>query len=106
MLCGYKKTVDKVKENFHALHDLGLSLGNMTVQAQSMDIALHHMAGVDWQKAHTIFKVPEDFHIATALAIGYYDGNVADLPEDLQKIELAERERKPQSAFVFKDSWK
>jgi nitroreductase len=106
VLCGYKKTVDKVKENFHALHDLGLSLGNMTVQAQSMDIALHHMAGLDWQKAHEVFKVPDDFHIATALAIGYYGGDVTDLPEDLQKQELAKRERKPQSEFVFKDSWK
>lgn len=105
VLCGYKKNMDNGKENFHALHDLGLSLGNMTVQAQNMDIALHHMAGVDWQKAHEVFNVPEGYHIATALAIGYYGGDVDNLPEDLQKQEKAERERKPQSEFVFTDTW-
>jgi hypothetical protein len=63
------------------------------------------MAGLDWQKAHEVFKVPDDFHIATALAIGYYGGDITALSEDLQKQELAKRERKPQSEFVFKDSW-
>lgn len=105
-LCGYKKTFDSGKENFHALHDLGLSLGNMTVQAQDMDIALHHMAGVNWKKAHGAFNVPDDFHIATALAIGYYGGNLDKLNEDLQEQEQAERTRNPQEDFVFYDNWK
>ncbi len=106
MLCGYKKNNENGKENFHALHDLGLSLGNMTVQAQDLDIALHHMAGVDWQKAHKDFNVPDGYHIATAVAIGYYGGSVDDLPEDLKKTETAERERMSQTEFVFKDTWK
>lgn len=106
VLCGYKKNMDNGKENFHALHDLGLSLGNMTIQAQSMDIALHHMAGVDWEKAHKVFNVPEGYHIATALAIGYYGGVVDELPEDLRESETSERERKPLSEFVFENSWK
>lgn len=106
VLCGYKKNMDNGKENFHALHDLGLSLGNMTVQAQSMDIALHHMAGVNWEKAHKVFNVPEGYHIATALAIGYYGGGIDDLPNELRKTEISERKRIPQSEFVFKNVWK
>lgn len=106
VLCGYKKNMDNGKENFHALHDLGLSLGNMTVQAQSMDIALHHMAGLNWEKAHKVFNVPEGYHIATVLAIGYYGGTIDNLPEDLQESEISERERIPQSKFVFKNAWK
>lgn len=106
MLCGYKKNKDDGQENFHALHDLGLSLGNMTVQAQDLEIALHHMAGVNWKKAHEVFNVPEGYHIATALAIGYYGGNIENLPEDLQKQERSERKRMPQKDFVYKDTWK
>ncbi len=106
VLCGYKKNMDNGKENFHALHDLGLGLGNMTLQAQSMDIALHHMAGINWEKVHKIFKVPEGFHIATAIAIGYYGGIIDDLPKDLQEAEISERERLSQSKFVFKNTWK
>lgn len=106
MLCGYKKNMDNGKENFHALHDLGLCLGNMTIQAQSMDIALHHMAGVNWEKAHKTFNVPEGYHIATALAIGYYGGAIDNLSKDLRETETSERERIPQSKFVFKNTWK
>lgn len=105
ILTGYKEDKDNGDENFHALHDLGLSLGSMTVQAQYMGIALHHMAGVDWKKAHKDFDIPDGFHISTAIAVGYYGGNLEDLSEDLQKQEAAKRERKPQDEFAFKDKW-
>ena len=105
MLTAYKEKTDKGKDNFHALHDLGLCLGNMTVQAQSMDIGIHHMAGVDWQKAQKIFKVPEGFHVTTAIAAGYYGGDLDDLPEDLKEEEIAERERRPIEKFAFRNKW-
>ncbi|MGB6153355.1 MAG: nitroreductase family protein [Pricia sp.] len=106
ILTGYKENKDNGDENFHALHDLGLCLGNMTVQAQYMDIALHHMAGVDWKKAHKDFDIPEGFHITTAIALGYYGGKLEDLSEDLQDQEVAKRKRHPQSEFAFKEAWK
>ena len=105
LLTAYKKENPDGKENFHALHDLGLSLGNMAVQAEYMGIGLHHMAGVDWKKAHEVFEVPKGYHITTAIAAGYYGGNLNDLPEDLQDAEVAERNRKPQQEFAFKDTW-
>lgn len=106
ILTAYKEETDKGKKNFHALHDLGLCLGNMTVQAQYMDIGLHHMAGVDWKKAQEIFKVPDGFHITTAIAAGYYGGDLDDLPKDLKDEEIAERERMPLENFAFKNYWK
>lgn len=105
VLAAYKKTFDSGKENFHAPHDLGLALGNMTSQAQHIGIALHHMAGVNWKQAHKKFNVPDDFHVATAVAIGYYGGNVEDLPEDLQEGETKERSRMSQEDFVFSNDW-
>lgn len=106
ILTGYKENKENGDENFHALHDLGLSLGSMTVQAQYMDIALHHMAGVDWKKAHKDFDIPEGFHITTAIALGYYGGKLEDLNEDLQEQEVSKRKRHPQSEFAFKEAWK
>ena len=105
VLAGFKKEFDKGKENFHALHDLGLALGNLSIQAEHMGIALHHMAGLNWKKVHEIFSVPEGYHIATAIAIGYTGGNINDLPEDLQQQERAPRKRKPQKDFVFYGAW-
>lgn len=106
ILTSYKEKTDDGKDNFHALHDLGLSLGNMTVQAQYMGIGLHHMAGVDWKKAQKEFNVPEGYHITTAIAVGYYGGDIEDLPEDLQEQETAERTRQPLASFAFKNGWK
>jgi nitroreductase len=105
MLTAYKINKENGEENFHALHDLGLSMGNMTVQAQYLDIAIHHMAGVDWEKAHDVFDVPKEFHITTAVALGYYGGEIDELPEDLQKLETAERKRMSYEEFAFRDGW-
>lgn len=105
MLTAYKKNSDNGEKNFHALHDLGLSMGSMTIQAQYLGIGLHRMAGVDWKKAQEVFDVPEGFHITTAVAVGYYGGDLDDLPEDLPKQETAKRERIPQKQFAFKEAW-
>jgi hypothetical protein len=94
------------KENFHALHDLGLCLGLMTVQAQYMGVGIHHMAGVDWKKAEQVFEVPQGFHISTAIAMGFYGGELSTLPKDLQQEETAERKRLPQNKFAFNGHWK
>ena len=105
MLSVYKENTDDGKENFHALHDLGLSLGNMTTQAQYMGIALHHMAGIDWQKAQKVFKVPEGYHITTAIALGYYGGELDKLSEELQNEEIKQRKRMKQTEFAFMGEW-
>lgn len=82
------------KDNYHALHDLGLATGNMTFQAQSEGIGLHHMAGVDFEKAKEVFEVPEGYHVVSAIAVGYYGGEVGEIPKDLQEKETQPRERK------------
>ncbi len=105
MLSAYKEKKKNGEENFHALHDLGLCLGSMTVQAQYMGIALHHMAGVDWKKAQSVFDIPAGFHVTTAIALGYYGGKLEDLPEELQKKETSERRRMPQNKFAFEEAW-
>ncbi|WP_417889823.1 nitroreductase family protein [Xanthomarina gelatinilytica] len=105
MLTAYKEKTKDGKDNFHALHDLGLSMGSLTVQAQYLGIAVHHMAGVDWQKAQKEFNVPDGYHISTAVALGYYGGDLEDLPEDLQEQETAKRNRVSQEEFAFKETW-
>lgn len=101
-LNSFKKTMGNGKENFHALHDLGLFMGNVLHQANSMEIAVHQMAGVQHKKAQKEFKFPDDYHVATAVAFGYFGGETDVLPDDLKKEELVEkRKRKPQQDFAF-----
>ena len=102
----YKKSFSSGKENFHAQHDLGLAMGNFSLQAQSMGIAVHHMAGLDWKKVHDIFGIDmEAYHVTTAVAVGYYGGDIDTLPDDLAESERAPRSRKPLKDLAFENSW-
>ncbi|NQZ76289.1 MAG: nitroreductase family protein [Ekhidna sp.] len=98
----YKTKRDDGVASFHALHDLGLFIGNLTLQATSMDIFLHQMAGIDPEKASKEFGFPEGYHVATATALGFAGGNIDDLSDKLQEAERkVERVRKPQEAWAF-----
>ena len=102
-----KDTNDGEKENFHALHDLGLFMGNVCVQATSMGIGMHQMAGIDFKKAGKEFGFPDNYHVATATAIGRFGGNADTLPKDLQEQETkVKRERKQQEEFVFNGNFR
>ena len=100
ILTAIKEKMDNGKDNYHALHDLGLAVGNLTVQAQSEGIAVHQMAGVDWDKAKKDFNIPDGYHLVSCIAVGYYGGEVGYLPEDLQGQETAARKRKELSEIV------
>lgn len=89
------------KDNYHALHDLGQFTANMSLQAHSMGIAMHQMAGLDFKAAQKEFKFPEQYHVATAIALGFYGGSKESLSDDLQEAEKSPRQRKKQNEFLF-----
>jgi nitroreductase len=90
--------------NRHAMHDVGLAMGNLSMQAQSMGIYLHQMGGFDQAKASEVLAIPETHIPVAMIALGYL-GDPATLSEDLQKREAATRQRKPQRDFVFSGQW-
>jgi hypothetical protein len=49
--------------------------------------------------------VPEGYHITTAIAIGYYGGDLSILPNDLQQQETKPRSRMPYKQFAYKNTW-
>ena len=102
MITAYKKTNKDGEDYFHALHDLGLFMGNVAIQANHNNIAIHQMGGIDQEKAHKEFGFSADFGIATAVAVGHYGGDLDKLSEDLKAQELEqERSRMPVSEFAF-----
>jgi len=105
MLSVYKEVTGEGKLNSLALHDLGLCIGGMTVQAQYMGIALHCLKLAREEKVADTFGIPPGFRIAAAIAVGYYGGDVDELPEDLRKREMKERSRMPQAEFAFGEQW-
>lgn len=61
------------KANYHAQHDLGLAVGNLTVQASLLGLKLHSMGGIDSDAIRKSFGVPDTYDIMTAIALGYSD---------------------------------
>jgi len=86
--------------NRHALHDVGLAIGNLNFQATELGLYLHQMGGFDLKKAIDTFNIPEGFEPVTII-VGGYPGNVDLLDEQLKMREMAPRARKLPSEFVF-----
>jgi nitroreductase len=92
------------KDNRAAVHDLGLASGNLVVEATARGLSVHQMIGILPDKAREVYRIPEHFEAWTALAIGY-KADPAKLPDALKERDLAPRQRKPLSEFVFTGQW-
>ena len=92
------------KENRAAVHDLGLAAGNLLVEATARGLCVHQMIGILPDKAREVYQIPEHSEAWTAIAIGY-KGDPAKLPDALKERDLAPRQRKPLSQFVFSGKW-
>ncbi len=100
-----KKTYSHNGRNYpHAWHDLGLALGNFTIEATSRDLYIRQMGGFLAEKAKEKFNIPNDFDAATMLAVGYL-GNPDQLPEGFNEIELKPQQRKPLDEIVFRGTF-
>jgi nitroreductase len=92
------------EENRAAVHDLGLADGNLCAEATARGLSVHQMIGILPDKARELYKIPPQCQAWTALAIGY-KGDPAKLPEGLKARDLAARQRKSLSQFVFTGTW-
>jgi nitroreductase len=90
--------------NRHAFHDVGQAAANLALEATNIGLQVHQMAGILPEKAREIFRIPEGYEAVAGMAIGY-PGDPASLPDGLRERELAPRQRKPVSLFVFTGHW-
>jgi nitroreductase len=90
--------------NRAALHDLGAASAGLTFEAGARGLLVHQMGGIDPEKARSLYRIPEDFEVVTALAIGYA-GTPSGLPDECRKRDSAPRQRRPQRELVFGRSW-
>ncbi|MDH5527085.1 MAG: nitroreductase family protein [Nitrospirota bacterium] len=99
-----RSAFDGGRPNRHAAHDVGLAVGQLTLQATAVGLCVHQMGGFDPDRARAAFAVPDGFEPVTVVAIGY-PGDPDTLPEDLREKELAGRTRMPLESFTFGGEW-
>lgn len=90
--------------NRHALHDVGLAVENLVLEAMDHDLFVHQMAGFSRERAREHFSIPEGHEPVAGIAIGY-PGDPEDLPDDLREREGSPRRRRPLEEFVFGAEW-
>jgi nitroreductase len=93
------------KPNRHALHDVGAASLCMFLQATSMGLFMHEMAGFDVARARAELGIPDDHEPVAMIAIGY-PGDPASLAEPLRASESAPRCRQPITSWVLEGDWK
>ena len=89
--------------NNYAVHDLGAADGFITLQAASMGIVTHQMAGFNQAKAREVFEIPEIYAIGSVMSMGYH-GDLSSLDEHYHAQEQSPRSRKSLSEIVL-SSW-
>ena len=90
--------------NRYAFHDVGHAAATLALQATDLGLQLHQMGGIFPDKAREVFGIPVDYEVVAGLAIGY-PGDPNSLPDKLRERELAPRQRKPLTDFVFTGHW-
>jgi len=86
--------------NHWAEHDLGAANAALILQATSMDIYAHPLAGFDAVKIKTSFELNEYLKPVAIIALGYLD-EPAKLEEPFKTRELSSRKRKELSEIIL-----
>ena len=92
------------KPNRWAMHDCGLALENLLLEAVDLGLAAHPMAGFSADLVRSGYSVPEGYEPLVAVAVGY--PGLSDMLEGaLREREEDPRERKELSELVFSEAW-
>jgi nitroreductase len=89
------------KDNPVAIHDLGMANAQLFLQALSMNIYGHPMAGFDKGKLSSLLKLNDQQEAVCMIALGYLD-DPEKLEEPFKTRELSPRQRKPLEEFATK----
>ncbi|MDB5414157.1 MAG: nitroreductase [Rubritepida sp.] len=104
LACARLNSAGNGKPNAWALYDTGQASSAMSIQAASMDLHIHQMAGFDAAAAREAFGIPEDVMPISAMVLGSH-GPASALPEKLAEREVAPRSRKDAGEIFFGGSW-
>lgn len=96
---------DDAKLHDYGAVDLGLAVAQMSIQAVSMGINPHPMAGFDASAARAAFDVPADKRPMVILALGRLADDPTLLDPDVTDRDSQPRERLPLSEIAFAGRW-
>ncbi len=97
MLSLAKRRLDR-NSNLNRFHsyDTGQAIAMLSIQAATDNIFISQMGGFNAAMVKDLFKIPDDYEILAAVALGK-----VDYEDQMEKGEVAYRTRKDLSEFVY-----
>ena len=92
------------KENAWGAYDTGAAAISICLQASSLGLMTHQMAGFSPDLARQAFTIPARYQPMAMMTIGYQCAE-AEIPEAFRGRELAPRKRNPLGEHFFLSSW-
>lgn len=99
-----KKDLARGGPNLAHSFDTGSAWENLALQATSMNLVSHAMAGFDYNLAKQKLNIPDEYSVEIMIAIGK-PGKIEDLPEPLRLREKPS-DRKPLEKIIFEGEFK
>lgn len=82
-----RTTFDNGKPSITHSYDTGAAWENLALQGALKGYVVHGMQGFSYERAKEVLKIPDGFQIEAMAAVGK-PGDLAELPDDLQKREV------------------
>jgi nitroreductase len=79
-----------------------MAVSNLLIQATSMDICVHQMAGYSAEKVKEYFSLRDDVEPVAVMALGYM-GDGKNITDELFKRDEKRRPRKSLDEYLFKE---
>jgi nitroreductase len=95
---------DDGQPNPTAVYDLGQAIASLAIQATSMGIHIHQMAGFKPDQARVDLGIPEDCRPVAACAIGFH-GDIDGLSDSQKEREHAPRTRLTVAEITSEGAW-
>ncbi len=90
------------KENYYALHDLGIATGNILNQATALGVDVHIMGGFSRQRVRKYLKLDDEIMPVAVMALGYFGEN-DQIPEEISVKDRKRRGRKRFEETIFRN---
>lgn len=99
LLYSYTKLENGDRNHFNGF-DSGAAAMALALEAEHQGLKVHHMAGIDRDKAREVFAIPADYDIHCAISIGY-QGDKAKLAPMFQEREMPNARRSVDTFVTF-----
>jgi nitroreductase len=86
--------------NRYAWYDTGQSVAHLSLEAVSLGIFVHQMAGFEPMLVQAVAKIPDTYEVVSAIALGY-GVEAGQLSPEASERENSPRTRRETGAFVF-----